>query len=184
LSEASLVVLATAYGDIVVELDHLRAPKTAAHFRMLVADGWLDRAAFYRVVHKAQTPGKLPTIDVIQGGVGEAWSPDVPTVEHEPTTMTGLRHVEGAVSLAKGADQPASSEFFITLGEFPALDAGVLEGPAAQGFAVFGRVVSGLDVAHIIHQLPAEAPPPPGWDVNIFKNQFLNTPTPMRPRLG
>ena len=179
MSEASLVVLSTPCGDIVIELDHARAPKTAAHFRKLVAEGWLDGAAFYRVVHDAGT-GQWPSIDVIQGGMGDAWTPDMPTVEHEPTNVTGLRHVAGAISLARAADQPASSEFFISLGEFPALDAGTREGPAAQGFAVFGRVVAGLDVACTIHKLPADAPPPPGWDVNIFKNQFLRELLPLR----
>jgi peptidyl-prolyl cis-trans isomerase A (cyclophilin A) len=173
-------VISTAHGEIVVELDHARAPKTAAHFRKLVAEGWLEGAAFYRVVHKAGTPGRQPTIDVIQGGRGEDVPPDMPTVEHEPTNITGLRHVTGAISLAKAVDRPASSEFFIALGEFPALDAGTLEGPAAQGFAVFGRIVLGLEVARRIHGLPSGAPPPPGWDVNIFKNQFLDAPVSAR----
>ena len=177
--ETSLVVLSTAHGDIVIELDHARAPKTAAHFRKLVADGWLEGAAFYRVVHDAGT-GQWPSIDVIQGGMGAVLTPDMPTVEHEPTNVTGLRHVAGSISLAKAVDQPASSEFFISLGDFPALDAGTREGPAAQGFAVFGRVVSGLDVARTIHKLPADAPPPSGWDANLFKNQFLRELLPLR----
>jgi peptidyl-prolyl cis-trans isomerase A (cyclophilin A) len=181
LASAPLVVFATPLGEIVIELDHARAPKTAAHFHALIADGWLNDGAFYRTVHKNNTPGQLPTIDVIQGGLGFELANTVPSVEHESTNITGLRHVTGAVSLARGADRLATGEFFICLGEFPVLDAGALEGAAAAGFAAFGRVVAGLDVAYIIHGLSANAPTPPDWD--ILKDQFISDPVPLRPTL-
>lgn len=176
-----LVVFTTNLGEIAIELDHARAPKTAAHFENLIAEGWLDDGAFYRTVHKSNTPGQLPTIDVIQGGLGFELADTMPSVEHEPTDITGLRHVVGTVSLARGADRPATGEFFICLGDHPVLDAGTLEGPGAAGFAAFGRVVSGLDVARRIHTLPADAPTPPGWD--ILKDQFITAPIPLRPSL-
>jgi peptidyl-prolyl cis-trans isomerase A (cyclophilin A) len=181
LASSPLVVFSTHLGEIVVELDHARAPKTAAHFEALIADGWLDDGGFYRTVHKSNTPGQLPTIDVIQGGLGFELANTMPSVEHEPTNVTGLRHVTGTISLARGADTLATGEFFICLGDFPVLDASTLEGPGAIGFAAFGRVIAGLDVAKVIHKRPAEAPTPPGWD--ILKNQFISEPVPLRPSL-
>lgn len=175
------IIFVTPLGEIAVELDHMRAPLTSAHFQELVETGALNGGHFYRVVHKSNTPGHLPTIDVVQGGLGFEKAGSLPSVEHESTDVTGLKHVEGVISLARGADTLATGEFFICLGAFPVLDAGTLEGPGAKGFAAFGRVVAGMDVVRAIHALPANAPTPPGWD--ILKDQFLDTPVPLQPRL-
>lgn len=176
-----LIIIDTPMGEIALSLDHIRAPKTAAHFRALVKDGWLEEGNFYRTVHKSVTPGHLPTISVLQGGRGFTSDNDAPTVEHEPTTTTGLRHVEGTISLARGSDRPASAEFFICLDSFPVLDAGTTEGPGAEGFAAFGKVVRGMNVVRKIHGLPADAPPPEGWE--ILKGQFISVPVPIHPRM-
>jgi peptidyl-prolyl cis-trans isomerase A (cyclophilin A) len=55
--------------------------------------------------------------------------------------------------MARGAPDTATSEFFICIGEQPALDYGALRNPDGQGFAAFGRVVSGMDVVKAIHQI-------------------------------
>ncbi len=109
----------TLRGAILIRLDHARAPATAGHFQDLVTGGHLNGASFYRAVHKNNTPGQLPTIDVLQGGRGFAPIEGAPSVAHEPTSETGLRHVEGVVSMARGKDAPASTEFFICLDAFP-----------------------------------------------------------------
>lgn len=180
MADIELVVFETPVGEIAIELDVARAPVTAAHFKALILQGWLEGGHFYRTVHKAVTPGHLPTIDVLQGGLGFFPERDVPSVMHEPTDRTGLRHVEGTVSLARGADKPATGEFFICLGAFPVLDAGTLEGAGAAGFSAFGQVVRGMDVVRKIHAMPAEAPPPDGWE--ILKGQFLSEPVPFKAR--
>ena len=182
MADESRVVLRTPLGEIVILLDLVRAPVTAAHFRNLVSQGWLDGGQFYRSVHKAVSPGHLPSIEVVQGGLGFFPDREVPAVAHEATSETGLRHVEGTVSLARGADTPATGEFFICLGAFPVLDAGTLEGPGAQGFAAFGQVVRGMDVVRSIHAQRADAPPPKGWE--ILKGQFLSEPVPFDIRIG
>ncbi len=175
-----IIILATEHGEITIELDHARAPKTAGHFKKLVKDGWLSPSNFYRTVHKAVTPGHLPTIDVLQGGRGFTSGNDAPTVIHEPTTETGLRHVEGTISFARGKDMPASTEFFICLGAFPVLDAGTTDGPGADGFAEFGKVLSGMDVVRRIHGMPANAPAPEGWE--MLQGQFISEPVTIHPR--
>lgn len=176
------ITLSTSLGDIVIALDHARAPRTAGHFLRLVQEQHLADASFYRAVHKSNTPGHLPTIDVLQGGRGFAASPDAPSVAHEPTSETGLRHVTGAVSMARGKDADASTEFFICLGDFPVLDAGGVEGPGASGFAAFAMVERGLDVVRRIHALPAEAPAPAGWE--FLQGQFLSDPLTLHARLS
>lgn len=176
----STIVFATPLGEITIELDYEHAPITSAHFESLIRSSALDGGHFYRVVHKSNTPGHLPTIDVIQGGLGFERAGTLPGVEHESTEQTGLRHVEGTISLARGADTLATGEFFICLGAFPVLDAGTLEGPGAKGFAAFGRVTHGMDVVRAIHNLPADGPTPEGWD--MLKGQFLTAPIPFTSR--
>ncbi len=169
-----VVIMATALGEITLELDMQRAPVTASHFLSLIERELLQEACFYRVVHKSNTPGKLPTIDVIQGGLGFDLAATLPTVRHEPTTETGLRHRDGALSLARGNAQDATGEFFICIGDQPVLDAGVLDGPGAAGFAAFGHVISGMETVKAIHALPADGSPPVGAE--FLAGQFLTEP--------
>lgn len=170
----TLITFATSLGNIVIALDTERAPVTSTHFANLVRTQAFEDGHFYRVVHKSNTPGHLPTIDVVQGGLGFERAGSLQSVKHEGTDRTGLKHIEGTVSLARGADTLATGEFFICLGAFPVLDAGTLDGSGAKGFAAFGRVVAGMDVVRAIHALPADGPTPAGWD--MLKGQFLSTP--------
>ncbi len=168
----------TEYGNIVVELDAERAPKTAAHFARLVEGDYLHDASFYRVVRSSGQSGVPPTIDIIQGGVGwERWEA-LPDVEHEPTSVTGLRHRDGTISLARSVEKNATSEFFICIGDQPQLDAGAQLGPASIGFAAFGQVCAGMDVVRRVQALAVSAEAP-GGDAR-FRDQFLTSPVPIR----
>lgn len=167
----------TAYGAIEVALDEVRAPKTTANFLALIKNDSFTGATFYRTVKSSQKYGELPTIDVIQGGVGWTECRKLPVVEHEPTNVTGLRHIDGTISMGRSAEFGASSEFFICIGEQPKLDAGVVEGPGAAGFAAFGQVVSGMDVVRTIQGLPTTPVSPTGED--RFRDQFLAEPVPL-----
>jgi peptidyl-prolyl cis-trans isomerase A (cyclophilin A) len=169
-----LIRIETAYGVIDIEPDIGKAPKTAAHFLRLIHDGYLQGAEFYRIVRSSGIAGVAPTIDIIQGGVGWERCMTLPEVEHEPTDVTGLRHRDGTISLARSAEKNASSEFFICIGDQPLLDAGAMEGPGAIGFAAFGQVRAGMDVVRRIQGLVADAEPP-GGDAR-FRNQFLTEP--------
>ena len=150
------VLVETSLGVIEIEVYADRAPTTAENFLRLVDGGYLDGGTFYRTVSPANDNGS-PVISVIQGGLGDAPGPFAP-IAHETTRDTGVSHVDGTLSMARGEPGTASTEFFICIGDQPALDFGADRNPDGQGFAAFGRVVGGMDVVHAIHAAPANAP--------------------------
>lgn len=168
------VLMATSVGDIRIELYPDRAPITVRNFLALVDGKHLDDATFYRVVSPANDNGS-PVISVIQGGIGDRESPFAP-IAHETTADTGLLHVDGAISMARLGPGTATTEFFICIGDQPALDFGATRNADRQGFAVFGRVVDGMDVVHAIHESPADAP----TDNEYIKGQLLSEPVIVR----
>lgn len=144
------VQLDTAAGAIVIELDTARAPRSAADVLRYVEQGLYNGAGFYRTVRRDNDRGS-PVIEVIQGGLLDD-ARALPPVAHESTATTGLRHVDGTVSLARGAPgSGGGAAFFICIGDQPALDAGAARNPDRQGFAAVGRVVQGMDVVRRIH---------------------------------
>ncbi|MCI0477218.1 MAG: peptidylprolyl isomerase [Anaerolineales bacterium] len=151
------VVIQTEIGDLIVAIDAARAPITAANFLRYVDEGRYRDATFYRVVRMDNQPNDAVKIEVIQGGLGmETHAQRLPPIAHETTQVTGLVHTDGTVSMARRAPGSASSEFFICIGDQPELDFGGKRNPDGQGFAAFGRVVSGMDVVRTIQQLPAD----------------------------
>lgn len=168
----------TSYGVIELELDDVRAPITTANFLKLIDDGALEGADVYRIVISSQKYGELPTIDVIQGGIGWTHCKDFTPIEHEPTNVTGLRHLDGTISMGRTAEFGATTEFFICIGAQPKLDAGAIEGPGAAGFSAFGQVVSGMDIVKIIQHLPTIHESPTGEE--RFNDQFLKEPVPVK----
>jgi len=146
------VRFATSLGVIDAEIDIRRAPRTAANFLAYVQRGLLESGQFYRTVH-AGNDHNPAGIRVIQGGLNlpdEAPSP-LPPVEHETTAQTGLRHLNGTLSMARNGPGTATSEFFICLGANPVLDFGGARNPDGQGFSAFGRVIRGMSVVRRIH---------------------------------
>jgi peptidyl-prolyl cis-trans isomerase A (cyclophilin A) len=77
--------------------------------------------------------------------------PPLPPIAHETTQQTGLRHLDGTVSMARAQPGTATAEFFVCIGAQPALDFGGGRNPDGQGFAAFGRVVEGMDVVRALH---------------------------------
>ena len=150
------VRLETAMGTIDIEVDH-RAPVTAANFLRYVERGDYDGGRFHRTVRDGNQPGKTVLIEVVQAGRDPASGrPELPPIALERTSVTGLRHVDGAVSMARDGPDSATSDFFICVGDQPELDFGGRRNPDGQGFAVFGRVVAGMDVVRLIHRSPAD----------------------------
>ena len=164
------VTMLTSLGEIELELYPDKAPVTVANFLRLVDGGHLDGGTFYRTVSPENDNGK-PVIAVIQGGIGDAESPFA-SIAHETTVDTGLPHLDGSISMARAEVGTATTEFFICIGDQPALDFGGTRNADGQGFAVFGRVVAGMDVVHAIHQAPADAP----TEFEYFRNQLINEP--------
>lgn len=156
---APRVVMETALGLIVIELYPEKAPVTVANFLRYVDAGRFAGASFYRVV-RPDNDNNPAVITVIQGGLNlpdDAPSP-FPSIAHETTAVTGLKHTDGVISMARGAPGTASSEVFICIGDNPALDHGGARNADGQGFAAFGRVVSGMEVVRAINALRETAP--------------------------
>ena len=151
------VLIQTTRGDIVVELDTARAPATAKNFLRYVDARLYDGARFHRTVRLANQPAQAVRIQVIQGGPSAARAArGFPPIPLERTSLTGLRHVDGALSMARDGPDTATSDFFICVGDQPALDYGGPRNPDGQGFAAFGRVVKGMPVVRRIHGAPAD----------------------------
>lgn len=173
-AEAQRVSLQTTQGTIVVELAARQAPITTANFLRYVHTRKLDGASFFRA---ARTRGAA-TRGFIQGGVRRPYIFQLPPIAHEPTSRTGLRHVDGTISMARTAPGTARSNFFITVGAQPEMDAqpGQVSrqgGPGdSAGFAAFGRVVSGMDVVRRI----LAAPTVPDAGRGAMKDQMIAQP--------
>ena len=164
------VLMQTSLGDIEIELYPGAAPVTAGNFLRLVDGEHLDGATFYRVVSPANDNGN-PVISVVQGGIAGTAGP-FPPIEHDTTAATGLLHLDGSISMARSDVGTATTEFFICVGNQPALDYGGTRAADGQGFAVFGRVVAGMDVVRAIHAAPADAP----TEFEYFRGQLLEEP--------
>jgi peptidyl-prolyl cis-trans isomerase A (cyclophilin A) len=151
------VVLETARGEIELALDPIHAPATTANFLRYVAAGLYDGGGFHRTVKPDNQPDKKIRIEVIQAGIDPAKAKlDGPPIALERTRDTGLKHLDGTISMARDGPDTATSDFFICLGAQPELDFSGKRNPDGQGFAAFGRVIRGLDVVRAIQQAPAE----------------------------
>ena len=111
------VKLHTSAGDMIVALETQRAPITAGNFLHYVDTKRLDGTEFYRAMHTGADAG------LVQGGVRDGRKL-FPPIAHEPTSQTGLRHVDGALSAPRLAVGTARGDFTIMVGDQPYLDAG------------------------------------------------------------
>jgi peptidyl-prolyl cis-trans isomerase A (cyclophilin A) len=160
------VLLSTAAGPITLELANEKAPLSSANFLRYVDHKRLDGANFYR----AMMSNPDPLAGLIQGGAGTDGSKLYPPIAHESTTATGLRHVDGTISLARLAPGTATCEFFICIGDQPYLDADPTQPGDNLGFAAFGRVIDGMDVARKILRSPTS----PTEGEGVMKGQMLD----------
>ena len=141
-----IVDIETPLGTISVEIDAEHAPGTAANFLGYVDRGDFNTGRFYRTVTPDNQPHDTIRIAVIQGGMASLDDyprRDVETITLERTTLTGLKHLDGTISMARLTPDSANSEFFICVGAQPDLDFGGMRNPDGQGFAAFGQVIDG-----------------------------------------
>lgn len=155
LAQTPHVAISTAYGTIEVALEAARAPKTTANFLRYVDTGAYQGGGFHRTVRLDNQPGNPVKIEVIQGGSLRE-DRDFPPIALERTRDTGLSHEDGAISMARAAPDSATSDFFICVGRQKELDFAGKRNPDGQGFAVFGKVVKGMDIVRRIQALPAK----------------------------
>jgi cyclophilin family peptidyl-prolyl cis-trans isomerase len=175
------VLLVTTLGEITIELDAAAAPRTVENFLSYARDGHYNGTVFHRVV-----PGLL-----VQGG---AFTPDL---QQKPSRApvanesgNGLSNRRGTIAAARdrGVSDSATAQFFINLVDNPKFDRSDGDSAYTAGYAVFGRVLQGLDVVDRIAALPTSARGPfPAWvpdtPVVIERVQLLDPlPAPAPPQ--
>ena len=152
------VVIDSAMGPIRVLLDLGRAPISAGDFLKYVDRGLYAGGAFYRTVRPDDDPKPIK-IEVVQGGLTDD-SKYLDPIAHEPTSLSGLRHRNGTISIARdGVGTGTAGAFFICIGDQPELDFGGKRNPDDQGFAAFGHVTSGMRLIREMGALETQGPP-------------------------
>ena len=146
------VIFETELGAITMEVDVARAPITAENFLKYVDGGFYDGGVINRSVRKDNTTRHDVEIEVIQfQRNSDRTKPSFPPIPMERTSVTGLKHVNGALSMARGGPDSATASFSIMIGDQPSLDFGGARNADGQGFAAFGKVVDGWDAIKKIH---------------------------------
>ena len=127
---------------------------TAANFLKYVDAGSYDAGYFHRAVRSDNETNSSFPIEVIQASRARGKS-GLPTIPLERTSVTGLKHLAGTLSMARSsAPDSAASDFFVCISDTPSLDYGGGRNADGQGFAAFGQIVSGMDVIKKIQQSP------------------------------
>ena len=174
------VVIETPMGDITIRLETAKAPITAANFLSYIDRGFYDGGRFHRTVRldnqsnaglkidvtdlgiadSGETkplPNDQIPIEVIQGGINPARKAEQgPPIPLERTSLTGLRHLDGTISMGRTTADTAVSDFFICINDQPELDFGGRRNVDGQGFAAFGQVIAGMDIVRAIQTAPSE----------------------------
>src|SRR5262245_1298239 len=151
------VQLQTALGEIEVELYAKEAPITVTNFLRYVLEGFYRDGEFFRTVTMDNQPTNNVKIQVIQAqGVPSRQGEFFPPIPLERTRDTGIKHLDGTLSMARNGPDTAQDSFSICIGDQPELDFGGKRNPDGQGFAAFGHVVKGMDVVRKIHESPAD----------------------------
>ena len=150
------VAFNTELGIITIDLYPKKAPITVKNFLRYVDDGLYSDFHFYRVVHLENQDNSSIKIEVIQGGLWFENHPNqLPSILHEATKETQIKHLDGTISMARNKPGTASSEIFICINDQPELDYNGKRNSDGQGFAAFGRVRSGMEVVKMIQRQPS-----------------------------
>lgn len=164
-----VVVFETSLGKFEVEVDVAKAPVTSPNFLKYIDDGAYNNGFFHRTVRPDTESRTDYPIQVIQASVAKG-SKEYPAVKLERTNSTGLKHIAGTISMARSAADTATSDFFICITDSPELDFGGRRNADGQGFAAFGKVISGMDVVKKIQASPTQT------NANGKKGQSLEPP--------
>src|SRR5436190_20849285 len=155
--KAQVVIMQTEKGDIEIELYVDKAPATVANFLRYVDAKLYDDGRCNRTVKPDNQADSAAKIQVIQAKATPGREKDLfDPIKLERTRDTKLSHQDGAISMARDGPDSAQDEFFICIGDQPALDFGGKRNPDGQGFAAFGRVVKGMEIVRRIQASPAD----------------------------
>ncbi len=151
-AQAQNVRLSTNQGDIVLQLEATKAPKTVANFVEYVKAGHYNGTIFHRVIDGFMIQGGGMTPDMKE----KATRAPIPL-----ESRNGLSNTRGTVAMARtSVPDSATAQFFINVKDNAFLDAA--RSPDGNGYAVFGKVVEGLDVVDKIRKVPTTTKPPHG----------------------
>jgi len=140
----SRVLISTSHGDIILELDSVKAPVTSVNFLAYVTSGYFDGTIFHRVIPGFMIQGGGFTSDMRQ-------KPTKASIANEADN--GLKNDRGTIAMARTSDpHSATGQFFINLKNNDFLNH-TAKNPQGWGYAVFGRVVEGMDVVDAIAQV-------------------------------
>ncbi len=164
-----LVKMNTSAGEIVIELDEVKAPNTVANFLKYVKSGFYNGTIFHRVI-----PGFVIQGGGFDGNLQKKHTED--PIANE--AHNGLKNSQYTLSMARTPDpHSATSQFFINLVDNPALDP---QGASPHGYAVFGKVVKGQNVVEKIGKVPTESKngmdDVPSQNVEIIDVQLVEEP--------
>lgn len=164
------VLMKTTKGDITLELDSEKAPETVKNFLAYVKDGFFNKTIFHRVIDNFMVQG---------GGFGLK---EDGTIEQKPTKASipnegenGLKNERGTIAMARlGDPNSATSQFFINLKANDGLD---YPSPDGAGYAVFGKVVEGMDVVDMIAKVETGEKKMNGrYENSVFEKEYSNVP--------
>src|SRR5688572_12241263 len=152
------IVIETELGSIEAELDSARAPITVTNILRYIDGKLFDGARFFRTVRMDNQPTDSVKIEVIQLSISrENAARGFPPIPLERTSVTGIRHLDGTLSMARSGPDTGTSSFSIVINTQPEMDFGGKRQPDGQGFAAFGRVTKGMDVVKKIQSQPVNA---------------------------
>ena len=155
-SKTVAVLMQTSEGDIKLELDASKAPKSVANFVQYVKDKHYDGLVFHRVIQGFMIQG---------GGYDEQNNQRKTRAPVENEAKNGLKNLRGTVAMARTGDpHSATSQFFINHADNAFLD---YPGQDGWGYTVFGKVVAGMEVVDKIAQMPTGNKAPFGRDVPV-----------------
>ncbi len=156
-ADASIPIrITTSLGTIEATLDSAHAPVTVTNFLRYIDGGFFRGGRFHRTVTLDNQPNNAVKIEVIQGAPArDSTRRNFPPIPMEPTSVTGLQHLDGTLSMARAGPNSATAEFFVCIGAQPALDFGGARNADGQGFAAFGQVTAGMDVVRAIQHASA-----------------------------
>ena len=161
--KVTVVAFETEKGTIEMEVDGARAPVTAANFLKYVDGGFYNGGTVNRSVRPDNTVRHDVEIQVIQFQIDSTRRREqFPPIAMERTSVTGLKHVDGALSMARNGPDTATASFSIVIGDQPEMNFGGRRNADGQGFAVFGRVIRGMEVVKAIHASPTGSQGPYG----------------------
>jgi peptidyl-prolyl cis-trans isomerase A (cyclophilin A) len=154
---------------ICMQLEWNRAPQTIRNLLRYIELGRLRGSTFHRVLGHANQRGHPAPISAVQGGVayvaGSTYQPalGLGPIPHESTAITGLKHLDGTVSMARYGPGETYGSFFVCVGAQPQLDFGGRRFTDGQGAAAFGTVIQGMDFFRLLCR-------------DIGQNEFLDPP--------